>query len=167
MYASALCAERLSSMVSSKAKPQMALRVRALRMLARREYSRQELERKLALLTENPEEIPELLDDFERRGWLSESRVVEQVLASRRRRFGAQRIAHELREKGVSEPAIVNAQQQLKASELGAAQAIWMKKFGRLPRNANERARQVRFMQSRGFTLETVLRIIKHGRDED
>ena len=51
--------------------------------------------------------------------------------------------------------------------ELGAAQAIWMKKFGRLPRNANERARQVRFMQSRGFTLETVLRIIKHGRDED
>ena len=54
---------------------------------------------KLAPFTEDPAEIPALLDDFERRGWLSEARVVEQVLASRRRRFGAQphraRIARE------------------------------------------------------------------------
>ena len=136
-------------------------------MLARREYSRLELERKLAQYTENSDEIPQLLDDFERRGWLSEHRVVEQVLASRRRRFGAQRIAHELREKGVSDSAIAGAQQQLKESELDAARAVWMKKFGRPPRNAAERARQVRFMQSRGFALETVLRIIKHGEDDD
>ncbi len=136
-------------------------------MLARREYSRLELERKLAPLTENPDEIPQLLDDFERRGWLSESRVVEQVLASRRRRFGAQRIAHELREKGVSESAVAGAQQQLKDGELDAARVVWRKKFDRPPRNANERARQVRFMQSRGFALETVLRIIKHGGDDD
>lgn len=136
-------------------------------MLARREHTRQELERKLASLTENPDEIAELLDDFERRGWLSESRVVEQVLASRRRRFGAQRIAHELREKGVSESAIAGAQHQLKESELDAARAVWMRKFGTLPRNTTERARQVRFMQSRGFALETVLRIIKQGGDDD
>ena len=136
-------------------------------MLARREYSRLELERKLAQYTENSDEMPQLLDDFERRGWLSERRVVEQVLASRRRRFGAQRIAHELREKGISDAAIAGAQQQLKESELDAARAVWMKKFGRPPRNATERARQVRFMQSRGFALETVLRIIKHGEDGD
>jgi regulatory protein len=136
-------------------------------MLARREYSRLELERKLAPLAASPEEIPELLDDFERRGWLSETRVVEQVLASRRRRFGAQRIARELREKGISDSAIANAQQQLRESELDAARAIWRKKFGRLPHNATERARQLRFMQGRGFALETVLRIIKHGGDDD
>ena len=136
-------------------------------MLARREYSRLELERKLAQYTENSGEIPQLLDDFERRGWLSESRVVEQVLASRRRRFGAQRIAHELREKGVSDSALAGAQQQLQESELDAAREVWRKKFGRPPRNAAERARQVRFMQGRGFALEMVLRIIKHDEDDD
>ena len=147
---------------SRKNKPAQGLRARALRLLARREYSRHELEHKLALYTENPDEIVDLLDDFERRGWLSEGRVVAQVLASRRRRFGAQRIAHELREKGVSQAAIAGAQTQLKESEDQAALAVWTKKFGCLPRNAAERARQVRFMQGRGFAFETVMRIIKH-----
>lgn len=152
---------------SRKIKPAQGLRARALGLLARREYSRQELERKLAHHTENPDEIPELLDDFERRGWLSEGRVVAQVMASRRRRFGAQRIAYELHQKGVSESAVAGAQQQLQESELDAARAVWVRKFGTLPRDTRERARQVRFMQSRGFALETVLLIIKHGADDD
>src|SRR5450759_2273471 len=158
MYASAPCAERLTGMAASKAKSEAPLRARALRMLARREYSRFELERRLTPFTEDPAEISELLDDFERRGWLSEQRVVEQVTASRRRRFGAQRIAHELREKGIGENAIAAALPVLEDTELEAARAVWMKKFGKLPHSMAERARQVRFMQGRGFSLETVLR---------
>ena len=130
-------------------------------MLARREHTRQELARKLAPLTENPREIPELLDDFERRGWLSESRVVEQVLATRRRRFGARRIAQELREKGVSDAAIAGAQLELKESELAAARAVWQKKFGVMPANARDKARQMRFLQGRGFSLEVIRRLLR------
>jgi len=133
-------------------------------MLARREYSRFELERKLAPFAENPEDIPGLLDDFERRGWLSERRVVEQVLASRRRRFGAQRIAHELREKGLSEAAIAGAQLQLQESELETARAVWTKKFGVMPDNARDQARQMRFLQGRGFSLDVIRRLL---RDDD
>ncbi|HET7159450.1 MAG TPA: regulatory protein RecX, partial [Burkholderiales bacterium] len=88
----------------NKAKP--GLRARALGLLARREHSRLELERKLSPYAGTPDEIPELLDDFERRGWLSEQRVVAQIIASRRRRFGARRIAQEMREKGIAEEAI-------------------------------------------------------------
>lgn len=134
-------------------------------MLARREYSRLELERKLAFFTESAEEIAKLLEDFERRGWLSESRVVEQVLASRRRRFGAQRIAHELREKGLSEAAIASAQLQLKESELETARAVWMKKFGDLPANARDKARQMRFLQGRGFSLDIIRRLLRDIED--
>lgn len=130
-------------------------------MLARREYSRLELERKLASFTENTGEIAELLDDFERRGWLSESRVVEQVLASRRRRFGAQRIVHELRGKGLSEAAVAGAQQQLQESELEAARAVWQKKFGAFPANARDKARQMRFLQGRGFSLDIIRRLLR------
>ena len=136
-------------------------------MLARREHTRQELARKLAPWAADPDEIPPLLEDFERRGWLSESRAVEQVVASRRGRFGAQRIAQELHAKGVAESAIAGVRRQLQASELDAARAVWQKKFAGLPRDAHERARQVRFMQSRGFALETVLRIVKWGVDDD
>jgi len=130
-------------------------------MLARREYSRFELGRKLAPFAENPEDVPELLDDFERRGWLSERRVVEQVLASRRRRFGAQRIAHELREKGLSETAIAGAQLQMQESELETARAVWTKKFGVMPANASDRARQMRFLQGRGFSLDIIRRLLR------
>jgi len=130
-------------------------------MLARREYSRLELERKLASFTESTGEIAELLDDFERRGWLSESRVVEQVLASRRRRFGAQRIVHELRNKGLSDAAVAGAQLQLQEGELEVARAVWMKKFGASPANARDKARQMRFLQGRGFSLDIIRRLLR------
>jgi regulatory protein len=148
-------------MASPKAKPEVSLRARALRMLARREYSRLELERKLAAFTEDPAEISGLLADFERRGWLSEQRVVEQVTASRRRRFGAQRIVHELREKGIGEDAIAAALPALKDSELEAARTVWRKKFGVVPANARDKARQMRFLQGRGFSLEVIRRLLR------
>jgi regulatory protein len=148
-------------MAASKVRSEAPLRARALRMLARREYSRSELERRLAPFTEDPAEISELLADFERRGWLSESRVVEQVLTSRRRRFGAQRITHELREKGLSDAAIAAAQIQLKEGEFETARAIWMKKFGAVPANSRDKARQMRFLQGRGFSLEVIRRLLR------
>jgi regulatory protein len=144
-----------------KNKPQRSLRARALAALARREYSRRELATKLAPYSENPSEIPELLDDFERRGWLSEQRVVEQVLATRRRRFGAQRITHELREKGISEAAIGNARDRLEESEVEAARAVWRRKFKAAPVDARERARQMRFLQGRGFSMDTIRRLLR------
>ena len=114
---------RSQSPQSRKSKPARSLRARALALLARSEHSRHELAQKLAPFTEDSAEIPALLDDFERRGWLSEERVVEQVVATRRRRFGAGRIAYELRGKGISESAIAGAEVRLKESELDAARA--------------------------------------------
>ena len=154
-------------MASSKAKPEVPLRVRALRMLGRREHSRHELERKLLPFAADPAEIPPLLADFERRGWLSERRVVEQVTSARRRRFGALRIAHELREKGVGEDAVSAALSSLKETELDAAREVWRGKFGRLPQTAAERARQVRFLQNRGFSIETAMRVLRSAGNDD
>ena len=146
-------------------KAQPGLRARALAMLARREHSRLELERKLALYAEHPDEIAGLLDDFERRGWISERRLIEQVTASRRRRFGARHIADELRGKGIAEATISELLSTLEDTELESARMVWRKKFGTPPHNVSERARQARFLQGRGFTLATALRIIKEAQD--
>ena len=135
-------------------------------MLARREHSRLELARKLSRFQTEADVIDALLNDLERAGWLSEARVIEQTTASRRRRFGAQRIGHELRSKGLAEERIATAMSALRESELETARAVWTRKFRVGPSDRNERARQIRFMQNRGFGLETVLRIVD-GKDAD
>ena len=137
------------------------LRARALKALARREHSRQELQVKLQPFAENPDELGLLLDDLEKRGWLSEARFVEQLTTVRRRRFGAARILQELREKGVSEAALAAARSGLKGSELEAARAVWKKKFGTLPVSLDERAKQSRFLASRGFSAEVVHQVLR------
>jgi regulatory protein len=143
--------------------PQMSLRARALRLLAAREHSRLELRRKLASHAGDPDELENLLDELEGRGWLSEERVVEQVIQSRRARFGSRRIRQELLAKGVAEEVIASTLPQLKESDLDAARTVWRKKFGTVPRTAAGRARQIRFMQGRGFALDTILKILKPG----
>lgn len=141
----------------------MSLRVRALRLLAAREHSRLELQRKLASHAEDPDELEDLLDELAGRGWLSEQRVVEQVIQSRRPRFGSRRIRQELLDKGIAEDVVDATLQQLKEGDLHAAGTVWRKKFGAVPRSAAERARQIRFMQGRGFALDTILKVLKSG----
>jgi len=77
-----------------------------------------------------------------------------------RARFGAARITQELRRKGVSEDAVKRAAQSLAADELEAAREVWRRKFGTLPANLAEKARQARFLASRGFAAEVVRRVL-------
>jgi regulatory protein len=144
------------------------LRAKALAYLARREYSRAELQRKLQALTQDETEVEAVLDDLAKRNLLSEARFVEQVVHARQRKFGSRRIEHELREKGVSEDAIENAVADFKHTEFDTARVVWQKKFGALPTTANERAKQMRFMQSRGFSSSVIFKLMagKSGEDE-
>ncbi len=144
-----------------------SLRTRALRLLARREHTRAELTRKLSEHTEDPAELESVLDDFERRGWLSERRVVEQLVHARRSRYGARRIERDLRAKGVSGEAVEAAMSGLKEGEVDAAREVWRRKFsGRLPRTPADRAKQARFLQGRGFDMEAVMKVI-NAKDEE
>ena len=146
---------------------QPSLRARALRLLARREHSRLELQLKLAPHAQDPDELENLIGDLVRRGWLSEQRVVEQLIHARRGKRGSQRIRQELLDKGIAGELVDQVLPQLRDGDAEAARALWQRKFGKLPRNMAERAKQVRFMQGRGFALETVLQIIRQGGDDE
>lgn len=137
------------------------LRARALRLLARREHSRAELRRKLEPHLEEGIDLDALLDDFTKRGWLSEERFVEQAVRAKLRRFGPLKIAHHLREKGIGEEGIAAALAQARAGEGEALEAAWRSRFGRSPADAAEKARQVRFLQGRGFALESILKLLR------
>ena len=141
------------------------MRVRALRMLARREYSRREMQDRLSSSDVDDAEVQSVLDEFESKGWLSERRFVDAVVQTRRRRFGAARVLHELRDKGVSEEGLANAREALADSEIEAARGVWQKKFGQRPTTLAERAKQTRFLAGRGFSSD-VIRNVLDERDE-
>jgi len=153
----------------SKPETQPSPAARALKLLARREHTRRELHQKLAPYVEDAEELEALLDDFAARGWISEARVVEQVVHAKRGRLGIARIRHALLERGVPEELIQPALQKLRDSELDTARAIWSGKFGARPESRAEQARQVRFLQARGFGMEIAMRVVRgdhESRDE-
>ena len=139
------------------------MRQRALEYLGKREYSYAELGQKLKTYLaedESFEDITAILDDFNKRGWLSDVRFTEQIVHARSQKFGSAKIANELREKGVSQDLIETAIEQVKENELDNAKEIWRKKFKAIPASRDEWARQARFLQSRGFGFDIIKKVL-------
>lgn len=145
--------------------PKPDLRARALQFLARRDHARAELQQKLQRFAETTEELDALLDDFAVRGWLSDARFAEQWTHQRSSRYGTLRLKQELRIKGVGDETIATALEEIANNEESRAREIWQKKFGSPASTPNERAKQARFLATRGFPLDIVYKIIKGCED--
>ncbi|MGD2140699.1 MAG: recombination regulator RecX [Burkholderiales bacterium] len=142
-----------------------SLRVRALRMLARREYSRLELEKRLSSDDTDEAEVLAVLDDFEQKGWLSERRLIDAVVQTRRKRFGTAKVLQELKGKGVSEDGLEQAREALRKGELETARSVWARKFGNKPSSLSERAKQSRFLAGRGFSQDVIRKVLDLAED--
>ncbi len=132
-----------------------------MRFLARREHSREELRRKLLPKVAEGEDLEAVLDDLAHRGWLSDARFAEQAARAKAGRYGPLKLAHYLRSRGVDDESIAAGIHA--AGEDGATQleTVWKSRFRALPADERQRARQVRFLQGRGFALEEILRFLK------
>lgn len=169
----------------------LSLKARALKLLAQREHSRTELRRKLlphavafceaqqqastdaAALSgaaapaavDTPNQcLDKLLDWLEAHRYLSEERFVESRVHARAARFGNMRIKMELAQHGLAVDGDTAA--RLKASEVERARALWQRRFGGPAPDAAQRAKQMRFLAGRGFSGETIRRVVS-GADED
>ena len=137
-----------------------SLKGRALRLLSQREHSRLELERKLAPHETEPGQLAKALDELQARGFISEERVVESVVHRRAAKLGTARVKQELQAKGLSPEAMGEALEQLRSTELERAREVWARKFGEPATEPKEKARQIRFMVSRGFAAEVVRKVV-------
>jgi regulatory protein len=137
-----------------------ALRARALRMLARRDHSREEIRRRLTTDETDGAQIEALLDELESSGWLSEQRMAEQMVRQAQGRYGSRQVLDRLRSKGVGGEPLAHAADALKAQELDSARVVWRKRFGRLPGTLQEKAKQARFLAGRGFSSEVIARVL-------
>ena len=146
---------------------QLSLKGRALKLLAAREHSRRELERKLAPHEAEPGQLKTALDELQARGFIDEQRVVESVVHRRAGRLGGARIRQELQAKGLDAERVALAVAGLKASEAQRAREVWRRKFGVLPQDAAQRAKQGRFLLARGFSAEVVRRVLAWDEADD
>ena len=101
-----------------------SLKGRALRLLSGREYSRLELQRKLATFEEEPGSLAAALDDLQAKGFISEQRVLESVVNRRVGKLGAARIKQELQTKGLAPEAVAQAVSELRTTEVARAREV-------------------------------------------
>jgi len=173
------------TILTNKAKPPLNLRQKAMQYLAKREYSAFELRQKLSQFInrqaqmpaeqmeakQTPENIAEqqalqlqqieqIIADFVAKKWLSDERFTEQIVFARQSKFGSAKIAYELKQKGIAPDLIAQAVDHLQDSQLQQACAICRKKFKQAPSDRVQWAKQARFLQSRGFSLEIIQRVL-------
>ena len=133
------------------------LRARALRLLARREHSPLELERKLRPHADSSEALANLISELKAKNQLSEARFAEERVRWLARKYGAAKIRHDLKSKGV-DPSIV--ERVSSADDLERAADILRRKFRAPAATREERARRMRFLQSRGFSSEIIFSLL-------
>ena len=147
-------------------KKELSLRERALGFLARREHSRAELARKLRAHAAPEDDVEALLDDLASRKQLSEERYAESRANALSRKFGAARIAQELRSKGLDKELAGRAAEAARSTEVERARAVWLRKFRKAAESREERAKQMRFLQSRGFSFDAIRAVIRGAEEE-
>ena len=130
----------------------------AIRMLARREHSCFELKQKLLQKGYSLEAITENLQKLIDQDLVNDQRFMESYIRSRiARGYGPLKISNELKEKGIAKELIAQAMQEINLTQTVNIAAIRAKKFGAaLPTNAADRAKQIRFLQYKGFSWDQI-----------
>jgi len=133
------------------------LRARALRLLARREHSRAEIESKLSPHAGSSAAVDVLISELKTKNQLSEERFAEGRALQLSRKYGAARIRQDLKSKGVSEELIDRVSSE---GELERARAILERKYREPAATREEKAKRMRFLQSRGFSSEVIFSLL-------
>jgi len=146
---------------ASKSRPPKSLAARAIGYLARREYARAELRDKLLATGATPGEIDPVLDELAAQGYLSDERFAHALVRQKQGAYSKRSLAQTLKAKGVAGEVAAEALAGADADDGATLVALWRRRFGRAPADDRERARQVRFLQSRGFGLSAILRLLR------
>ncbi len=134
---------------------QQEIRNKALQLLSRREYSKKELQIKLSR-SFNGEESEQVLNSLAEQGLQSDKRFCEGFLRGRLRQgYGPIRIQGELKQKGIDSQLIHELLSSLEIDWFQQARETHARRFGHSStQDIAIRAKQIRFLQYRGYTLE-------------
>ncbi len=132
-------------------------------LLSRREHSFKELYEKLRLRGFEPDEIDVALEKLVSENLLNDDRFTESYVHYRvQKGFGPLRIKNELSDKGIDNEIIQNQMESYESAWSELMQQQRIKKFGaEIPADYKEKMKQARFLQNRGFSPESVMRLFR------
>ena len=110
--------------------------------------------------------ITTLLDTLESQGLLSDQRAAQALVRRQTARMGVFRIQQGLQSKGVDADLAATLTHELRSTEAARAHALWQKKFNAPPATPAERAKQMRYLASRGFAADTIHKVMRGEIDE-
>jgi regulatory protein len=133
-----------------------AVEAAAVRLLARREHSTEELRRKLLAKGYPPETIEPVIQKLAGKRLVSDERFTSSFVHHHAKRGqGPVRIRAELRQQGIADSHVEQALRSAEVDWVRLAREVRRRKFGATPpRSLGERAKQSRFLQYRGFDAE-------------
>lgn len=127
----------------------------AIGLLARREHSACELQRKLAQRGFDLSAIDEVIGRLAEQGWQSDRRYAEAYVRMRiERGYGAQSIRAELAQRGVASALIQSALDAADVDWQACAQRQIQRHYHAPPANFDEKLRRYRYLMARGFSPE-------------
>lgn len=146
-----------------------AVREQCIRLLARREHSRQELRTKLAQRDCDRTVVDRVLDALIEERLLSDERFTEQFVRQRLEAgYGPMKIRADLSERGIG-GELAGPHLDLGETEWrDRCLATWQRRFRSPPQDRRDWGRQARFLANRGFSSDHVRRVLEHvSRSED
>ena len=132
------------------------IRRAAMDLLARREHSLRELRDKLKRRFPDDDLLIQELERLRDEHLQSDERFAQSFARQRvLRGQGPLRIRQEMRQRGLSDSEIALAMESLEVDWFELAAEVLEKKFGGIPADdMKDKARRMRFMQYRGFSME-------------
>ncbi len=132
-------------------------------LLARREHSASELRRKLKRREHSEEEILAVIDTLQVENLQSDLRFTENFVNQRvNAGHGPIKIRYELRQKGVSDELVDAVLETFENEWQDSMSEQRIRKFGsEIPNDYNQKMKQARFLQNRGFSPESVMRLFR------
>lgn len=141
---------------------------RAMRLLAQRDYSEQEMRRKLAALSPfdrtvekepiSKESIDQAIEYCHQYNWLNDAEYSRKFIISRSHKgYGRQRIQSELQQKGIDRDDISRAMQKCEIDWYEKAKKVATQRFGNdIPSDWKERSKMQRYLAYRGFAQDEI-----------
>lgn len=143
------------------------LRLYAMNLLARREYSASELQDKLRSKTSNNLVIDEVVRQLQVDGLQSDQRFAEAFVRMRLRQGKGKRlVARELQQKGIPTTLIQEFLAEDNQWEEALRDLIQRRFSGQIATEPKQKARQLRYLQARGFTYEQIRSAIDSSEEE-
>lgn len=142
-------------------KQQINIRSKALDFLSRRDYSYQELYQKLTQYSEDHDEIVNVLNEMVQKKFLNETRYIENFISSKSKKYGSLKIKYLLSNKVADRDLVEEIYKETEIDELTTACNLISKKYRNPPESANERAKYIRFLLSRGFSTSIAIKAIE------